>query len=158
MVKRGGKTRGNGQPDMTGSEMAGLVLGAIIIVAFVGYFIYYKYRQSKKYVQTNPYVATISLQERYGGLEKKAVSIDELPTEQLILLHRDGKLNDNTVEKLRNEGRLPLPDGTFKLQKPKPIVNIFAQSNQSKTDSKASSKESEGAPKKRTGKKRFKKK
>ena len=86
------------------TSLAGLCLFGLI-------FLYWLYRRltasSRKYKQTNPYVATVDLQERYGGLEKRAVSIDDLPVQQLFLLRRDGKLNAATVDKLVRQGRLP---------------------------------------------------
>lgn len=86
------------------TSLAGLCLFGLI-------FLYWLYRRltasSRKYKQTNPYVATVDLHERYGGLEKRAVSIDDLPVQQLFLLRRDGKLNAATVEKLVRQGRLP---------------------------------------------------
>jgi hypothetical protein len=65
------------------------------------------YSTGEKYVQDDPYNAKVDLGERYGGLEKRQVNIDEIPTEQLILLDRDGKLNKATADKLRASGRLP---------------------------------------------------
>ncbi len=53
-------------------------------------------------------------------MEKRAVSIDDLSTEQLILLNRDGKLNGATVEKLQKQGKLPLENGTFQVVKSTP--------------------------------------
>ncbi|KAJ3303345.1 hypothetical protein HDV03_003994 [Kappamyces sp. JEL0829] len=89
--------------------MLGLA-GLVIAIVFLAYIVYRRATaSSRKYKQTNPYVATISLQERYGGLEKRAVSIDDLSSEQLVLLERDGKLTAATVDKLRKQGRLPDP-------------------------------------------------
>lgn len=66
-----------------------------------------KFGTGEKYIQDDPYNAKVDLQERYGGLEKRLVNIDDISTEQLILLERDGKLSNSTIEKLRREGRLP---------------------------------------------------
>ena len=86
-------------------------LGLGSICLFLLFLLYWIYRRStaasRKYKQTNPYVATVDLQERYGGLEKRAVSINDLSTEQLILLRRDGKLTTATIQKLIGEGKLP---------------------------------------------------
>ncbi|KAJ3222622.1 hypothetical protein HK099_002092 [Clydaea vesicula] len=72
--------------------------------------------------QKNPYVATVDLSERYGGLEKKEVKISNLSTEQLVLLKRDGKLNSETISMLESDGKLPLEDGSF-IKKKKIEVN-----------------------------------
>ncbi|KAJ3272131.1 Platinum sensitivity protein [Terramyces sp. JEL0728] len=71
-------------------------------------------KRRNRYHQDDPYVAKVDLKERYGELEKRAVKIDELPTETLLLLKRDGKLNDSTVQHLIDIGKLPGPDGKFK--------------------------------------------
>jgi hypothetical protein len=94
------------------------IAGVSIFVLLVLYSIWKRYiKRSNKYVQDDPYVAKVDLHERYGGLEKRAVSIDDLDTETLILLERDGKLTQATIDKLRKQGRLPDPNKPNKLKK-----------------------------------------
>jgi hypothetical protein len=84
------------------------LFGVLFLILF--FIISYRRNKSKrreKYEQTNPYVATVDLQERYGGLEKRQVAITDLSTEQLILLKRDGKLNSKTIQHLEQIGKLP---------------------------------------------------
>lgn len=92
------------------------ILTIIGAVAFIGILVYYCffYRKRNRYHQDDPYVAKVDLKERYGELEKRAVKIDDLDTETLLLLKRDGKLNDSTVERLVEMGKLPGKDGKFK--------------------------------------------
>jgi hypothetical protein len=95
---------------ITGEEYLA-IFGVTLVVSFVLYLIYRRVtRNSRRYNQIDPYVAKVDLHERYGGLEKRAVSIEDLDTDTLILLERDGKLNQATIEKLRKTGRLPDPD------------------------------------------------
>jgi hypothetical protein len=97
--------------NMKPSESLPLGVFVLIIIIF-SIWIYKrnKLAKSRKYKQTNPYVATVDLQERYGGLEKRQVSIDDLSNEQLGLLERDGKLNAATIKSLREKGRLYDPE------------------------------------------------
>lgn len=102
MAKRGGSGKQTTTiPPLTFSEIFQLLSIAIVL----GISLYVLYRRvtasSRKYKQTNPYVATVDLHERYGGLEKRQVRIEDLSTEQLVLLERDGKLNKATIEKLK---------------------------------------------------------
>ncbi|KAJ3322230.1 hypothetical protein HDV06_003290 [Boothiomyces sp. JEL0866] len=89
------------------------IIGAVAFIGVLAYYCFF-YRKRNRYHQDDPYVAKVDLKERYGELEKRAVKIDDLDTETLLLLKRDGKLNDSTVERLIDIGKLPGKDGKFK--------------------------------------------
>ena len=108
MAKKTRKSNPASAPLSTDEYIA--IFGVVVVLVCVVIYFYKRYRASRRYKQTNPYVATVDLQERYGGLEKRQVSIDDLSTETLVLLQRDGKLNPSTILRLRREGRLPDPD------------------------------------------------
>ncbi|KAI9199360.1 uncharacterized protein BJ171DRAFT_601937 [Polychytrium aggregatum] len=58
-------------------------------------------------------VAQVDLTARYGSaMQKRAVKIEDLDTETLLLLKRDGKLNEATVQRLEELGKLPFGEGS----------------------------------------------
>lgn len=46
-------------------------------------------------------------------MEQRQVVIEDLPSETLVLLKRDGKLNDATIRKLVKMGKLPDENGKY---------------------------------------------
>ncbi|KAI8914602.1 hypothetical protein EDD86DRAFT_273651, partial [Gorgonomyces haynaldii] len=80
--------------------------GLFVLLILVALVVYCSKRPS---AQKDPYVARVNLQERYGGLEKRQVSIKDISDEQLELLRRDGKLTQQTILTLEKEGRLQSP-------------------------------------------------
>lgn len=95
------------------------IFAVFAVLAAVGY---YKFKNPDKFPnpkfpgggnsnpkhmqQSTPYVAKVNLADRYGGLQKRSVRPEDLDEETLRLLIRDGKLNNATIERLKEMGKL----------------------------------------------------